>query len=257
MIVQQLLETLDQWAPKAYAEDFDNVGLLVGDSKTRCTGVLISLDCTEAVVEEALAEKCNVILSFHPIIFSGLKKITGTHYVERIVQKAIKNDLVIIALHTRLDNHPQGVNHVLCERLGLHRTQVLIPKKDTLKKLVTYVPKSHLESVLKALYGAGAGDLENYSECSFLLEGTGHFTGNEKSTPHLGEKLEKASVQEVQINVVFESHLLHIVQKVLQQAHPYETVAYEIYHLVNFFNGLPWIRTVAYKFCIQLFFYKL
>lgn len=235
MIVQQILETLGQWAPKAYAEDFDNVGLLVGDSKTRCTGVLISLDCTEAVVEEALAEKCNVILSFHPIIFSGLKKITGAHYVERVVQKAIKNDLVIIALHTRLDNHPQGVSHVLCERLGLHRTQVLIPKKDTLKKLVTYVPKSHVESVLKALHGAGAGDLENYSECSFLLEGTGHFTGNEKSTPHLGEKLEKASVQEVQINVVFESHLLHTVQKVLQQAHPYETVAYEIYHLINSF----------------------
>jgi dinuclear metal center YbgI/SA1388 family protein len=235
MIVQQLLETLDQWAPKAYAEDFDNVGLLVGDSKTRCTGVLISLDCTEAVVEEALAEKCNVILSFHPIIFSGLKKITGAHYVERVVQKAIKNDLVIIALHTRLDNHPQGVNHVLCERLGLHRTQVLIPKKDTLKKLVTYVPKSHVESVLKALHGVGAGDLENYSECSFLLEGTGHFTGNEKSTPHLSEKLEKASVQEVQINVVFESYLLHPVQKALQQAHPYETVAYEIYHLINSF----------------------
>jgi dinuclear metal center YbgI/SA1388 family protein len=233
MIVQQLLETLDQWAPNAYAEDFDNVGLLVGDPKTKCSGVLITLDCTEAVVDEALSKKCNVILSFHPIIFSGLKKITGANYVERVVQKAIKNDLAIIALHTRLDNHPQGVNHVLCERLGLVNTQVLIPKKDSLKKLVTYVPKSHSEHVLEALHKVGAGNLENYSECSFLLEGTGHFTGNEGSTPHLGKKLEKTSVQEIQINVVFESHLLHPIQKALHQAHPYETVAYEIYHLIN------------------------
>lgn len=233
MIVQQLLETLDQWAPNAYAEDFDNVGLLVGDPKTKCSGVLITLDCTEAVVDEALSKKCNVILSFHPIIFSGLKKITGANYVERVVQKAIKNELAIIALHTRLDNHPQGVNHVLCERLGMVNTQVLIPKKDSLKKLVTYVPKSHSEHVLEALHKVGAGNLDNYSECSFLLEGTGHFTGNEGSTPHLGKKLEKTSVQEIQINVVFESHLLHPIQKALHQAHPYETVAYEIYHLIN------------------------
>ena len=233
MIVQQLLETLDQWAPNAYAEDFDNVGLLVGDPKTKCSGVLITLDCTEAVVDEALSKKCNVILSFHPIIFSGLKKITGANYVERVVQKAIKNDLAIIALHTRLDNHPQGVNHVLCERLGMVNTQVLIPKKDSLKKLVTYVPKSHSEDVLEALHKVGAGNLDNYSECSFLLEGTGHFTGNEGSTPYLGKKLEKTSVQEIQINVVFESHLLHPIQKALHQAHPYETVAYEIYHLIN------------------------
>src|SRR6056300_497975 len=187
MIVQQLLETLDQWAPNAYAEDFDNVGLLVGDPKTKCSGVLITLDCTEAVVDEALSKKCNVILSFHPIIFSGLKKITGANYVERVIQKAIKNELAIIALHTRLDNHPQGVNHVLCERLGMVNTQVLIPKKDSLKKLVTYVPKSHSEHVLEALHKVGAGNLDNYSECSFLLEGTGHFTGNEGSTPHLGK----------------------------------------------------------------------
>ena len=233
MIVQQLLETLDQWAPNAYAEDFDNVGLLVGDPKTKCSGVLITLDCTEAVVDEALSKKCNVILCFHPIIFSGLKKITGANYVERVVQKAIKNDLAIIALHTRLDNHPQGVNHVLCERLGMVNTQILIPKKDSLKKLVTYVPKSHSEHVLEALHKVGAGNLDNYSECSFLLEGTGHFTGNEGSTPHLGKKLEKTSVQEIQINVVFESHLLHPIQKALHQAHPYETVAYEIYHLIN------------------------
>ncbi|MDA9588106.1 Nif3-like dinuclear metal center hexameric protein [Flavobacteriaceae bacterium] len=238
MIIQELLETLEQWAPKAYAEDFDNVGLLVGNHRSVCTGVIISLDCTEAVVEEAITENCNVILSFHPIIFSGLKKITGATYVERVVQKVIQNDIAIIALHTRLDNHPQGVNHLLCERLGLVNTKVLIPKKDNLKKLVTYVPKNHTETVLKALHLAGAGNLDNYSECSFLLEGTGNFKGNEISTPHFGKRLEKVSVEEVQVNVVFESHLLHQIQKALHDSHPYETVAYEMYHLINSYSEI-------------------
>ena len=233
MRVQDLIEILEQWAPKAYAEDFDNVGLLVGNPKNSCSGVLISLDCTEAVVEEALHSKCNVIVSFHPIIFSGLKKITGSNYVERVVIKAIEHKIAIIALHTRLDNHPQGVNHILCERLGLQNTEVLIPKKETLKKLVTYVPENNTETVLAALHRAGAGDLAQYSECSFLLEGTGRFTGNAKSNPHVGNSKEKVTVNEIQINVVFEAHLTHQVQKALLESHPYETVAYEMYHLMN------------------------
>ena len=133
MIVQELIKTLEQWAPSAYAEDFDNVGLLVGNTQNKCTGVMITLDCTEAVVNEAITEKCNVILSFHPIIFSGLKKITTSTYVERVVQMAIEHKIAIIALHTRLDNHPKGVNHVLCQHLQLINTQVLIPKKENLK----------------------------------------------------------------------------------------------------------------------------
>ena len=236
MIVSELLEILDQWAPKAYAEDFDNVGLLVGNPKNKCSGIIISLDTTEDVITEAVKSNCNVILSFHPIIFNSLKKITGANYVERVIIKAIENKMAIISLHTRLDNHPFGVNQRICQHLGLFNTEVLIPKKDTLKKLVAYVPENKSNHVLKALHEAGAGNLENYTECSFLLEGTGYFKGNEESEPHIGKRLEKVSMKEVQINVVFESHLLSKVQKALFQSHPYETVAYEMYTLINSFS---------------------
>ena len=233
MTVQELLLILEKWAPSAYSEKFDNVGLLVGDAKTKCLGILVTLDSTEAVVEEAISRNCNVILSFHPIIFSGLKRITGANYVERVVIKAIKNEISIIALHTSLDNHPMGVNHTLCERLGLVKTKVLIPKKENLKKLVAYVPESHMEKILDALHIAGAGKLAKYSDCSFLLEGTGRFKGDKDSDPHIGKNTEQVSVKEVQINVVFESHLIDQVKNALYENHPYETVAYEMYDLIN------------------------
>ncbi len=236
MIVKELLDILEQWAPTAYAEDFDNVGLLIGNKDTECSGVIITLDCTEDVVEEAIAKNCNVILSFHPIIFSSLKKITGSNYVERVAIKTIENKISVISLHTRLDNHPDGVNKVLCERLKIRNSQVLIPKKDNLKKLVVYTPEIHTEKILDALHKAGAGNLANYTECSFVLEGTGRFMGMEKSNPHYGKPYEKISLKEVQINVVFESHLFHNVQKAIRETHPYETVAYEIYSLMNSFS---------------------
>jgi len=236
MTVKELLDILEEWAPQAYAEDFDNVGLLVGNPDNYCSGALITLDITEEVVEEAIAKKCNVIISFHPIVFSGLKKITGSSYVERVVQKAIENQIAIIALHTRLDNHPNGVSEVLCKQLKLSKTEVLVPKKATLKKLVAYVPESHTASILEALHKAGAGSLENYIDCSFLLEGTGKFTGTAQSNPHIGKQMEKVTVSEIQINVVFEAHLFHRVQKALLDAHPYETVAYEMYQLLNSFS---------------------
>ena len=231
MLVQELLDIFDEWAPAAYSEDFDNTGLLVGNPNDKCNGILISLDTTEEVLEEAIKTNCNVIVSFHPIIFSELKKISGETYVERVVSKALQNKISIIALHTRLDNHPKGVNYEICKRIGLGKTEVLIPKKETLKKLVVYVPKNKAQKVLKALHEAGAGNLENYTDCSFLIEGKGQFTGNMESDPHIGKKLEKVSVDEVQINVVFESYLTGKVQKALFQAHPYETVAYEMHDL--------------------------
>ena len=136
MIIKKIIEILEDWAPKAYAEEFDNVGLLIGKDTELCSGVLVSLDCTEAVVDEAINNQCNLIICFHPIVFSGLKKITVKNYVERVVIKAIQNNISIVALHTRLDNHPEGVNDVLCKRLDLTDTRVLIPKKESLKKLM-------------------------------------------------------------------------------------------------------------------------
>ncbi|MDG1762742.1 MAG: Nif3-like dinuclear metal center hexameric protein [Flavobacteriaceae bacterium] len=231
--IKNIINIVDQWAPPAYAEDFDNVGLLVGDPSGECSGILVSLDCIEGVVDEAITEKCNLIICFHPIIFSGLKKITGKDYVERVVLKAIRHDIAIFALHTRLDNHPEGVNKVLIEKLGVSNSKVLIPKPSGIKKLNTYVPKEHSGKVLESLHKAGAGALGNYSDCSFTLEGRGQFKGNEASTPHLGKPLEKINVDETQIQVVFESHLSPLVEKALLTSHPYENVAFEIYSLDN------------------------
>lgn len=231
--IKNIIDILDQWAPAAYAEDFDNVGLLIGEAKNECSGVLVSLDCIEKVVDEAIESKCNMIICFHPIVFSGLKKITGKDYVERVVLKAIRNEIAIFALHTRLDNHPEGVNKVLSDQLDLKETKVLTPKPSGIKKLSTYVPREDSENVLEALHRAGAGAIGNYSDCSFTIEGTGQFKGNEESKPHLGKPLQKMQVDEVQIQVVFESHLMHAVQNSLLQAHPYENVAYEIFSLDN------------------------
>ena len=231
--IKNIINILDQWAPPAYAEDFDNVGLLVGNTSRECSGILVSLDCIENVVDEALNERCNLIVCFHPIIFSGLKKITGKDYVERVVLKAIQHDIAIFALHTRLDNHPEGVNKVLIEKLGISSSKVLIPKPSGIKKLNTYVPKEQSAKVLHALHEAGAGALGNYTDCSFTLEGTGQFKGNKASKPHLGKPLEKIQVDETQIQVVFKSHLTPLIEQALLTSHPYENIAYEIYNLDN------------------------
>lgn len=231
--IKNIIDLLDQWAPPAYAEDFDNVGLLVGESSSPCTGVLVCHDCIEVVLDEALKTNCNLIVCFHPILFSGLKKITGKDYVQKVILKAIRNEIAIYALHTRLDNHPEGVNKILSDRLGLEESRILIPKASGLKKLNTYVPKAHAESVLQALHQAGAGAIGNYSECSFVLEGTGQFRGNENSSPHTGIPQEKTQVEEIQIQVVFESYLEQKVQNALITTHPYENIAYEIYRLEN------------------------
>ncbi len=231
--IKNIINLLDQWAPAAYSEDFDNVGLLVGDASKKCTGILVSLDCIEAVLDEAIKEKCNLIVCFHPIIFSGLKKITGRNYVEKVVIKAIRNNIAIFALHTRLDNHPEGVNKILIDKIGVVSSKVLIPKPSGIKKLSTYVPSEQSDAILDALHKAGAGAIGNYTECSFTLEGTGRFRGKDFSNPHLGKPLEKKQISEVQIQVVFESHLENSIENALIEAHPYETIAYEIYTLDN------------------------
>ncbi len=233
MILKDLLDELEKWAPKVYAEDFDNVGLLVGNPQQKCEGVLVSLDCTLKVIEEAKRKHCNIILCFHPIIFSGLKKITENTYVERIVQQAIKNDIAIVALHTRLDNHPKGVNYVLEKALGIQNSRVLIPKAGGLKKLSAYVPKDFSQSVLDALCQSGAGSIGNYDECSFSITGSGQFRGKENSQPFIGKVNERITVDEVQIQMVFASHLQSKVIHALHESHPYETVAFEILPLEN------------------------
>ncbi|KAB1067811.1 Nif3-like dinuclear metal center hexameric protein [Tamlana haliotis] len=233
MIIQDVINHLETLAPLAYAEDFDNVGLLVGDKKAKLTGVLVTLDTLEAVVDEAIAEKCNMIVSFHPIIFKGLKKITGKNYVERVVLKAIKHDIAIYSMHTALDNALSGVNDMICNQLNLTNKNILIPQSGTVKKLVTYVPKYEAHLVRSALFEIGAGSIGNYDNCSFNVEGYGTYNGNEDSNPTLGEKGQTHTEEETKISVTFAKHLESKVLHTLFDTHSYEEVAYEITTLEN------------------------
>ena len=233
MTVQDVINHLHDLAPLAYAEDFDNVGLLVGDNNQSVSGILVTLDTLEAVVDEAIATNCNLIVSFHPIIFKGLKKLTGKTYVERVVIKAIQHNIAIFSIHTALDNALQGVNSIICDRLGLQNKKILIPQSGTLKKLQTYVPKDKSEVLRKALFDAGAGNIGNYDSCSFNTEGLGTYKGNQNSNPTIGNKEELHAENETAISVVYKKHLQSKVLKALLNTHPYEEVAYEITTLDN------------------------
>ncbi len=233
MKVKEVIALLEELAPLSYSEGFDNTGLLVGDAKASVSGILVTLDTLENVVDEAIKKNCNLIVSFHPIIFSGLKKITGKTYVERVVQKAIKHDIAIFSNHTALDNSWNGVNAMICEKLGLKNRSVLIPQNETIKKLITFVPSKDAENVRNALFVEGAGSIGNYEKCSFNIEGKGSFMGNESSNPVKGKKGEIHFEAETQIGITFAKHLQNNILKVLFETHPYEEVAYEITTLEN------------------------
>jgi len=233
MKLTQILSILEEMAPLSYAEDFDNVGLLVGDPAADISGILVCHDALESVIDEAIHNKCNLVVSFHPILFSGLKKITGKNYVERVVMKAIKNDIAIYAVHTALDNHQNGVNAIFCKALGIEKSKVLLPKPNYIQKLVTYAPVDQAEKIRNALFGAGAGTIGNYEDCSFSSTGIGTYKGNEASNPVIGERFELVTAAETKIEVTFEKHLQSKVLKALFANHLYEEVAYEIYSLEN------------------------
>lgn len=233
MIVNDVISALEELAPLAYAEQFDNVGLLVGNKNQEVTGVLVTLDTLEETVEEAIEQKCNLIVSFHPIIFKGLKKITGKNYVERVVLKAIKHDISIFAIHTALDNSYKGVNYQICKELGLINQQVLIPQSGTIKKIVAHVPKKDLEKVRNAMFNAGAGSIGNYDECSFNIKGYGTFKPNEDANPTVGERGILQKEKETQLHLTFSKHVQAEVLQALFNSHPYEEVAYEITTLEN------------------------
>ena len=233
MIVQDVITHIEALSPLAYAEDFDNVGLLVGDRNNKITGVLVTLDTLEAVIDEAIETKCNLIVSFHPIVFKGLKKLTGKTYVERVVMKAIKYDIAIYAIHTALDNSILGVNNMICEKLGLKNRKILIPQSQTIKKLITFVPKKEAEALRNALFEVGAGSIGNYDNCSFNIEGVGTYKGNADSNPTIGQKGETHQENETQIAMTFPKHLESQILKTLFKTHSYEEVAYEITTLEN------------------------
>ncbi|WP_374362050.1 Nif3-like dinuclear metal center hexameric protein [Cloacibacterium sp.] len=233
MILKEFTSELDKLFSLKQAEDFDNVGLLCGNPAREVSGILVCHDALENVVDEAISKNCNVIVTFHPIIFSGLKSITGKNYVERAVLKAIENKIAIYAIHTAFDNDYFGVNYRICNELGLKNQQILMPKSENLLQMVVYVPTAFSEKVKEALFEAGAGNIGFYDECSFTIKGDGTFRPIEGSHPFSGTQNVRENADEVMISVIFEKFKKNKILSAVKSAHPYEEVAYQIYALEN------------------------
>lgn len=233
MTIKTFIQELGDYLPLSQAENFDNVGLLCGNFDREITGILVCHDALEIVVQEAIDKGANLVFCFHPIIFSGLKSLTGKNYVERAVLKAIENKIAILAVHTAWDNHYFGVNYGMCKALELKNHRVLMPKKQNLSHLITYVPADYAESVREALFAQGAGRLGFYEECSFNVLGQGTFKALQGANPFSGILNVRELSEEIQISVVFESYKTNRILAAMRAAHPYEEVAYQLYNLEN------------------------
>ncbi|MVZ63197.1 Nif3-like dinuclear metal center hexameric protein [Sphingobacterium humi] len=233
MKIKDITQFLEGLAPLNYQESYDNSGLLVGDPNQEVSKALISLDCTEEVVEDAIQKGCNLIISHHPIVFSGLKKLNGKNYVERTVIKAIKNNIALYAIHTNLDNIEGGVSSKMADTLGLENQAILRPKQGLLKKLVVYVPRTHVDEVRAALFDAGAGHIGDYDQCSYNTAGYGTFRPLEGANPSIGSVGAQERVEETKIELIYPSQLERQILVAMFASHPYEEVAYHIITLDN------------------------
>lgn len=233
MIINEVISHLEQIAPPLLQESYDNAGLLTGNAAWECTGILVALDATEEVIREAIEKNCNLVVAHHPVIFGGLKRITGKNYVEKTVITAIKNDIAIYAIHTNLDNVMSGVNGKMADMLGLVNRQILSPKKGMLKKLMVFVPVAAAENIRTALFDAGGGNISNYSECSFNSPGEGTFKAGAGANPFTGKIGRRHTEPEIRVEVIFQSWLEKGLVKAMLAAHPYEEVAFDIISLEN------------------------
>lgn len=240
MILKEIISKIEEKIQISQAEDFDNVGLLCGNLEREISGILVCHDALDSVVDEAISKNINLIVCFHPIIFSGLKSITGKNYVERAILKAIENRIAIYAIHTAFDNDYFGVNYKICEELGLKNQKILMPKNENLRQLVVYVPKDFSEKVKNVMFQAGAGNIGFYDECSFSVSGKGTFRPLENSNPFSGTQNIRENAAEEMLSVIFENFKQNQILSAMKSAHPYEEVAYQIYQLENEnqFSGL-------------------
>jgi dinuclear metal center YbgI/SA1388 family protein len=233
MILSEITSFLDSRVPQSLQESYDNCGLLIGNTEDEITGALICLDITEKVLDEAVEKNCNLVISHHPLIFSGIKSLTGRTETERLVIRSIKENIAIFALHTNLDNHYEGVNIFLCSKLGILNPEILKPTPGILRKLVTFCPSSHAGQVREAILNAGAGQIGNYDCCCYNTMGEGTFRALEGANPYVGELGKIHSEAEIRIETIFPAYLENAVISALKKAHPYEEVAHDIYPLTN------------------------
>lgn len=238
MKISDLIAIIENYAAPELQEDYDNAGLITGNASWNCNGVLCALDVTIDVIKEAKAHNCNLIIAHHPIVFRGLKRITGKNYVEQVIIEAIKSDVAIYAAHTNLDNIVLGVNGMIAKKLGLQNITILQPKNKMLRRLITFAPVDKAAQVRDAVFAAGAGHIGKYSECSFNSNGTGSFKAEAGADPYVGEIGERHYEQETKIEIVYPFYLENQVVKALIENHPYEEVAYDIFTMDNVHFGI-------------------
>lgn len=238
MTIHDILLHIERFAAPELQEEWDNAGLITGQRGWDCSGALICLDATVAVIREAVAKGCNLVIAHHPIVFKGLKRLNGKNYIEQAVIEAIKHDVAIYAAHTNLDNVVLGVNGKIAERLGLKNTTILQPKRKVLRRLITFAPLDKAEEVRQALFAAGAGHIGQYAECSFNSEGTGTFRAEEGANPYVGEVGRRHEEKEAKIEIVYPYFLEYQIITALKDNHPYEEVAYDIFTMENVHQGI-------------------
>lgn len=231
------MQWFEELIPPAFQESYDNSGLQVGDLSAEISSVLLTVDVTPAVMEEAAAAGCTLVVSHHPLIFKPLRHLVYGSDAQRSVAVAIRKDIAVYSAHTSLDNSVGGVSHILAEKIGLQDIRVLAPLEGRLSKIVTFVPHEHAGTVRDALFAAGAGVTGNYDRCSFNVTGEGTFRAGQGAEPFTGEVGRDHTEPEVRIEVVVPSYLVHKCVMALLDAHPYEEVAYDIIALQNGFNG--------------------
>lgn len=238
MKLKEVTDHLEKFAPLMLQESYDNSGLITGDYNREIEKALICVDITEDIIDEACVGGFDLVISHHPLIFNGLKNITGKNYIEKIIIKAIKKDIAIYAAHTNLDNVNLGVNAILCEKIGINNFSVLQSKRGLLRKLVTFCPINKADEVRNALFKAGAGNIGNYDSCSFNAKGKGSFRAGKNANPYVGKTEKLHFEEEERIETVFPVYKETEILKNLFDAHPYEEVAYDIFSLENKFDNI-------------------
>jgi len=231
---KDIFSIMEKMAPRNFAYDWDNPGLQIGSSKKQVKRVMVTLDVLENVVDEAIEQQIDLIISHHPLLFQPVKKIDIDTPKGRTLQKLIQHHISVYSSHTNLDVAPGGVNDILCEKIGIKNTTNLIQtEKDRLYKVVIFVPETHLTDVMEAMSEAGAGHIGNYSHCTFQTKGQGTFKPLEGTNPFIGKKGELEFVNEVKIESIADKSILNKVIDSMVHAHPYEEAAYDIYPLEN------------------------